>query len=284
MFIIVFVNYKATLNEFIFFRLDKIDQLRKTYVGNMSYHKEIKTKKREFFFETRLYEKRLDNPYPVPDEKAEKLIERIKNCQQIVNALLNTNLMVEVSKTPMIKPPITKTNVLKMNNNFKRSLALYNYIVEYKGAGYTANEIVKEYAPFADKIADELVELGSLTSFLTYKYGNDLSESLENEYQAEEERRRRIEADKLAEQIKKLKRRVVESGMGLEEYMVALEKRNRMLEADSQELLICKNHILELNAQIDGLKQEIVELNRKIEELKLEIEDLFKEIARYSIS
>ena len=48
-----------------------------------------------------------------------------------------------------------------MNNNFKRSLALYNYIVEYKGAGYTANEIVKEYAPFAANVADELVPSGS---------------------------------------------------------------------------------------------------------------------------
>ena len=70
-----------------------------------------------------------------------------------------------------------------------------------------------------------------------------MSDILENEYQAEEERRRKIEADKLVEQIKKLKRRVAESGMGMEEYMLALEKRNRQLEADSQELIICKNHI-----------------------------------------
>ena len=268
------------LRDFIALRIERIEKLRMTYKCKFYLKKEFESKKRQFQYETSYVEEKYDNPYPIVDEASNALLKRASDCQQIVLMLLNTQLMVDCSKVPMVKPPIVKTNVLKMNNNFKRSLALYNYIVEYKGAGYTANEIVKEYAPFADKIADELVELGSLTSFLTYKYGNELGEVLENEYQAEEERRRRIEAEKLVEQIKKLKRRVVESGMGIEEYMIALEKRNRMLEADSQELLICKNHILELNAQIDGLKQEINELNRKIEELKLEIEDLFKEIAR----
>lgn len=268
------------LRDFIALRIERIEKLRMTYKCKFYLKKEFESKKRQFQYETSYVEEKYDNPYPIIDEASNALLKRASDCQQIVLMLLNTQLMIDCSKVPMVKPPIVKTNVLKMNNNFKRSLALYNYIVEYKGDGYTANEIVKEYAPFSDKIADELVELGSLTSFLTYKYGNELGEVLENEYQAEEERRRRIEADNLVEQIKKLKRRVVESGMGIEEYMIALEKRNRMLEADSQELLICKNHILELNAQIDGLKQEINELNRKIEELKLEIEDLFKEIAR----
>ena len=268
------------LRDFIQLRIERIEKLRMTYKCKFYLKKDYKSKKREFHYETSYVEEKYDNPYPIVDEASNALLKRAADCQQIVLMLLSTQLMIDCSKVPMVKPPIVKTNVLKMNNNFKRSLALYNYIVEYKGAGYTANEIVKEYAPFAANVADELVELGSLTSFLTYKYGNDLSDALENEYQAEEERRRKIEAEKLKEQIKKLKRRVAESGMGLEEYMLALEKRNRMLEADSQELLICKNHILELNAQIDALKQEITELNRKIEELKQEIEDLLKEIAR----
>ena len=268
------------LRDFIALRIERIEKLRMTYKCKFYLKKEFVSKKREFHYETSYVEEKYDNPYPIVDDASNALLKRAQDCQQIVLMLLNTQLMIDVSKVAMIKPPIVKTNVLKMNNNFKRSLALYNYIVEYKGDGYKAEEIVKEYAPFADKIADELVELGSLTSFLTYKYGNDLSEVLENEYQAEEERRKQLEAQKLVEQIKKLKRRVMESGMGMEEYMLALEKRNRQLEADSQELLICKNHILELNAQIDALKQEILELNRKIEELKLEIEELHKEIAR----
>lgn len=267
------------LNEFIFFRLDKIDQLRKTYVGNMSYHKEIKTKKREFFFETRLYEKRLDNPYPIPDENAEKLIERIKNCQQIVNALLNTNLMAEVSKTPMIKPPITKTNVLKMNNNFKNALALYDYVASYKGLGYSFEEVKQDFAPFDEEIGDELMDSVGLTSFLSYKICNNLNGILETEYQEEERRRLEEEAKKLDERIKKLKKKAKESNQTMEEYMALLEIRNQQLLSDSEELVICKNEILNLNKKIDELNMEKDELRRQIEALGEEIEKKLEEIA-----
>ena len=132
------------LNDFIYFRLEKIERLRTTYIANFSMKKEVKTKNREFTFETVMYEKRVDNPYPIPDQSSVDMLQRIKNCLTIVTALLNTNLMSEVSKTPMIKPPITKTNVLKMNNNFKNALALYEYISTYKGLGYEVKEVVKE--------------------------------------------------------------------------------------------------------------------------------------------
>ena len=267
------------LNEFIFFRLDKIDQLRKTYIGNMSYHKEIKTKKREFFFETRLYEKRLDNPYPLPDEKTEKLIERIKNCQQIVNALLNTNLMTEVSKTPMIKPPITKTNVLKMNNNFKNALALYEYISAYKGLGYSFEEAKQDFVPFDEEVADELMDSIGLTSFLSYKICNNIEGVLETSYQEEERRRLEEETKKLDERIKKLKKKAKESNLSMEEYMVLLETRNQQLLSDSEELVVCKNEILGLNKKIDDLNLEKGELNRQIEQLSDEIEQKILEIA-----
>lgn len=267
------------LNDFIFFRLDKIDQLRKTYVGNMSYHKEIKTKKREFFFETRLYEKRLDNPYPVPDEESEKLIERIKDCQQIVNALLNTNLMVEVSKTPMIKPPITKTNVLKMNNNFKNALALYEYVSSYKGLGYSFKEVKEDFTPFEDEISDELMDSVGLTSFLSYKICNNLADILETEYQIEEKRRLEEETKKLDERIKKLKKKAKESSQTMEEYMALLEIRNQQLLSDSEELVVCKNEIISLTKQIDDLNLEKGELNRQIVELGVEIENRLEEIS-----
>ena len=267
------------LKDFIFFRLDKIDKLRKTYVGNMSYHKEIKTKKREFFFETRLYEKRLDNPYPIPDEESEKLIERIENCQQIVNALLNTNLMLTVSKSPMIKPPITKTNVLKMNNNFKNALALYDYVASYKGLGYSFKEAKEDFTPFTEEIGDQLMDSVALTSFLSYKICNNLDETLENQYQEEERLKAIEEAKKLDERIKKLKKKVKESASTMEEYMTLLEIRNQQLLSDSEELVVCRNEIVNLNKKIDELNLEKNELNRQIVELGLEIEKKLQEIA-----
>lgn len=268
------------LRDFISLRLEKIQKLRMTYTCYLKLKKNYDSKKRKLDFETEFSEKRYDNPYPIPDEECDKLIKRIEDIQQIVNMLLNTNLMQEVSKVAMLKPPITKTNVLKMNNNFKNSLALYDYIATYKGDGFTSEEIKKDFVPLSDACADELAEIAALTSFLTYKIGNEIEDALEIAFQEEENRRKKEEADRLLEQIKRLKKRVVESGMGMEEYMLALEKRNRLLEADSIALIQARNEIIELNNKIEELNQEIIELNRKIESLYKEIDDLVKEIAR----
>ncbi len=268
------------LRDFVALRIEKIQKLRSTYTCHLKLKKDLNTKKRKFNFDTEFVEERFDNPYPIPDPVCEELLQRILDIQQIVQMLLNTNLMVEVAKAPMLKPPITKTNVLKMNNNFKNSLALYNYVVDYKGDGFTSEEVVKDFAPLGDATADELAEIGTLTAFLTYKMGNEIEDKLEAIYQQEEERKKKEEALKLVEQIKRLKRRVAESGMDIEEYMVLLEKRNRELEADSLKLLEYKNEILELNNRIDDLNREKDELNRRIDELCKEIEDLMNEIAR----
>ncbi len=268
------------LRDFIGLRLERIQKLRMTYTCYLKLKKNYDSKKRKLDFETEFSEKRYDNPYPIPNEECDKLIRRIEDIQQIVNMLLNTNLMQEVSKVAMLKPPITKTNVLKMNNNFKNSLALYDYIATYKGDGFTSEEVKKDFAPLSDACADELAEIAALTSFLTYKIGNEIDDALEIAFQEEENRRKKEEADRLLEQIKRLKKRVLESGQGMEEYMLALEKRNRILEADSIALIQARNEIIELNNKIDELNQEIFELNRKIESLYKEIDDLIKEIAR----
>ena len=267
------------LRDFIALRFEKIQRLRLTYICDFQFKKSNESKLRNFNFETNFHEERYDNPYPIMDELSSGLLKRIEDCQQIIVMLLNTDLMVEVAKTPMVKPPIVKTNVLKMNNNFKNALALYNYVVEYDGDGFTSEEVVKDFVPLSDLIADELVELEILTQFLTYKFGNEISDVLETAYQEEEELRRKLENERFLEQIKRLKKRVLESGMGMEEYMLALEKRNKMLEQDSQDLIVAKNEIIALNKKIDDLNAEIIELNRKISDLNDIIEEKIKEIA-----
>ena len=267
------------LRDFIGLRLERVETLRMTYKCNFSIKKDYESKKHNYNYSTIYNEVRYDNPYPIVDSRSDGILQRAKDCQQIVMMLLGTDLMIEVAKAPMVKPPIIKTNVLKMNNNFKKAVALYDYIVSYKGDGYTSEEVLTNYAPFADGVADEFAEVGCMTSFLTYKYGNELTEMLEINFQEEEERLKELEIRKLQEQIKRLKKRVVESGMSMEEYMLSLEKYNRHLEACADELIICKNEIIELNRKIDELNNEILELNRKIELLKVEIDEKNAEIA-----
>ena len=268
------------LRDFLSLRLDKIQKLRLTYVCDFSFIKHHEEKKRIVDYKLSFHEERYDNPYPIADPKSDELLKRIEDAEQIVMAFLNTPLIQEVSKVAMIKPPIVKTNVLKMNNNFKNSLALYDYIVAFKGDGFTSEEVVKEYFPASDTMVDELIELPALTSFLTYKYGNDLELSLENEYKAEEDRRKVEESNKLKEQIKKLKKKVEESGLSMEEYVVLVEKRNRILEETESNLILAKNEIYNLNKKIESLESEKKELERKIVALNEVIEEKNLEIAR----
>lgn len=267
------------IKNFIEYRLEKIDNLRRSYVGDMSIDKKVTAKKRTLKIEMRVLEERSDNPYPIPDGECEKRVRRISDCREIINSLLNTDLMQQVAKTPMIKPPIVKTNVLKMNNNFKNALALYDFIASYKGDGFSSEQVKFDLAPYSDALADEISEAANLMSFVAYKAGNKLDEILELNY-CEEERRQKLEAEKkLIADLNRLKKRALESGKSLEEYMLVLERRNRHLEKDSEELANVRLQLEGLLKQIEGLNAEKEELERRIGELQRTIELKEEEIS-----
>lgn len=265
------------LRDFINLRLEKIRALRNTLIEDLEIKKELK-EKNEYSFSLKYFNKRIDNPFPIPDERNEEILYRIESCQSIILMLLNTDLMIQVSKSPMIKPPIVKTNVLKMNNNFKNSLALYDYITGYNKDGYEKVEVKKKFNPFSEKINDELVEIICLTDHLGYKFGNDLEGYLEKRYIEEEKRRIDEENSRLASYIERLKKRLAEDKSSIDEYIILLEKRNKMLEADSEELKLIRNEVVILNKKIDELNNEKKELNRIIADLEDKINQKIKEI------
>ena len=267
------------VRNFIEYRLENIEELRHTYVGDLYINKEVVARKRNITIETKIHDERSNNPFPIADESSASLVKRIVDCRSIIDALLKTELMTQVAKSPMIKPPIVKTNVLKMNNNFKRALALYEYIASYKGLGYTYEEVKYDFAPFSEKVADEIAEAANLMVFLSYKVGNDIENYLEANYNAEEERRKEEEQQKLIQRIQRLKKRALESNKTLEEYMLLLEERNRQLEKDSEELAHVRLEVEKLIREIDEINAEKAELNRQMDGLKDEIEQKEREIA-----
>lgn len=268
------------LRDFIDLRVSKIQEAISTYKSDFKMKKLVETKSRTLSFETNIFEDRKDNPYPLLNEKTKSILERINTFSHDVQALLATDLMIQVSKAPMIKPPITKTNVLKMNNNFKNAVALYEYLASYDKKGYSLEEVKIDLHPFEEPMADEIIELVSLTSFLSFKYGNNIESLLKEEYDEEERIKRLEEIKRNADQIKALKKRVTESGMGMEEYMLLLEKQNRQLEKDSADLVVAKNEILALKEQMAGMEKENRILKITIDDLKKEVEFYKEEIIR----
>ena len=259
------------LRDFVTLRYDKILELTTTYNGNLSLNKSVDYKKQKLRFTIQLSEQRRNDAYLREFNEAKESIDRIDLILKAVIHYLHTPLMEEVSKAPMLKPPITKTNVLKMNQNFKGCMTLYEYITAYDKPGYTVEEFKKTLRPFSEIVADEFAEAATLLSFLTYEHSLGMEGYLRENYLAEEERRKIEEGIKLREQIKKLKKRIQESGMEPEEYMLLLEKRNRALENDSAQLVIAKQDIERLNGEVETLTGTVASLEGEIQSLKDEI-------------
>ena len=255
------------LDDFINMRLDKINELGNTYKASVEMHKNINLGKRNISFNTSMLEERRNDPRSFLNREALELVGRIEGIEHWVRSLLSTPLMEQVAKVAMIRPPITKTNVLKMNNNFKGAVALYEYVVSYEGDGFIMEERKRVYSPFSDTMADEFSELVMLTSFLGYVYGSDIKDELRAAYELEEERRRQEEQDRLAAQISAMKKRVAESGESMDTYMLLLEKRNRELESDSRRLREEIEENRRLSLEIDKLEDIRAAAERRISEL-----------------
>ena len=259
------------LRDFVTLRYNDILDLTNKYDATVDFDKRVTNGRQTMSYTVSLHDVRRDDDYLKNHNPAKDVIDRIDLILKTILAFLATPLMEEVSKAPMLKPPITKTNVLKMNNTFKGAVALYDFIVSYDKKGYNIDIHEKVIAPFRDELADELAEAGGMLSFIAYEWGLGIKPELKEAYRREEERRAAEEIVRRAERIEAMKRKLKSTGVGIEEYVITLEKQLRALEGESKraELLatevdrlkqVEKEHI----AKIAALNAEIAELNRII--------------------
>ena len=263
------------LRDFITIRYNNIQELSNRYEAEFSVNKSISSGKQKLSYSVSMHDVKNDDPYLKETNPSKDIIDKIHLLLKTVIAFLDTPLMQEVSKVAMLKPPITKTNVLKMNNNFKGAVALYEFIMSYNKKGYEVNVETHMLAPFSDVLADELAEAGGLMSFLVYEYGLDINERLKKDYLREEERRRVERIKERAERIESLKRRLKNSEISIEEYTVILEDQLRDLEgvdARAEMLAAELDTEREKNRQLtkanEELNQTVVKLHEDIMELK----------------
>ncbi len=269
------------LRDFTDLRYQKIVELGNTYRGKLSMQKTISVGKRTIVYHAQMEEEAKNDPLsPMESETAARL-DRIEDIQKYVASLLDFPLMREVSHAPMLKPPITRTNALKMDNAFRHALALYDYVSAYTKPGFTVEETKKTINPFPDDMGDDFAETILLSSFLVYEYGNGLKHQLQEAYEEEEARREAERAAHLRKQLDQLRARVQKSGQSLEEYLLLLEERNRFLEQLPKQLEAAQktieeqeNTIREAIAQQEKYRQTIVELNETIVQKEEEMKAL----------
>lgn len=68
-------------------------------------------------------------------------IERVKKMHQIIQGFLSSPFAKEMKNSAPVRPPITRTNVIKKEPNFKKALVLWQFIESYDKTGFDSEEV-----------------------------------------------------------------------------------------------------------------------------------------------
>ena len=270
------------LRDFVTLRYRKILELTGRYDGVLRLSHEATTLGRTVTVKLELEDTRQDDPYLRAHNPAGDLMDRMDLILKTVVAFLATPLMESAGKAAMLKPPIVKTNVLKMDNNFKGAVALYDYVIAYEGDGYTVTEETKTINAFGDALREDAAEAELLLADLTYRYGLDLTPTLKANLERDENETRLAELKARADALDTLRRRMERDGETPEAYALELERLTRSLRGELDrmdplytELETRRRTEIDLTESLGALTRRIEgfdeELNRA-EEARLEAE------------
>lgn len=165
--------------------------------------------------------------------------DRIRRIRQGLNECLATPLMKEIAKEPQVKPPLTQTNLLKENPNFKKAVELWNFLDTYKKQGF---ELVGE--EYNGKMTDE----NKKDVYLAMEFQHFMMSITTNPAL------RKMLQEKYEE----------ENALAKEEADRPEKAKEMVLEAQTE--AVRKEEIEKLTAEITELKQKIAEQQQKIEE------------------
>lgn len=226
----------AYLKEFITVRLEAIKRLANSFEFSAYANKDISFGDKKLQYSLNIHEVRENDPTMAGKNSARDVIERLDKCFTLVMSFLKTPLMVEVGKSELVSRPITKTNVLRMNTNFRESLALFDYIAEYDGPGYTVKKIEKKFNPFGEEHENSMTDIIAMTSFITYMYGNDLAGQLKENLKKQREEEAIKEQERILKSLQAFELKGKADMKTIEEYFEDFVEGYKIIEKKCQNL------------------------------------------------
>lgn len=221
--------------------------------------------------------------------------DRIRRIRQGLNECLATPLMKEIAKEPQVKPPLTQTNLLKENPNFKKAVELWNFLDTYKKQGF---EIVGE--EYNGKMSDENKEdvylamefqhfMMSITTnpalrkMLQEKYEEENAIAKEESdrpekvkgmvLEAQIEAVRKEETEIRLKEIREREKQILDLNSEIKSLKITLDQKE-------QQILTLKGQISALQDELDNTKNELKETKLKLLETQKEIERLKEKIEK----
>lgn len=191
--------------------------------------------------------------------------DRIRRCRQALNEFNNSALIQAIAKEPEVHPPLTQTNLLKKNPNFKKVVDLWNFLDSYKKLGF---EIVgEEYeGEMSDTFKQDVYFTMGFEHFMMNIATNPaLRRMLQEKYEEENARIAAEEArpEKTREAVLKAQLDAVRK----EEMEIRLKE---IRERDKQ-ILDLQNEVRNLKNQLDEKERLILSLKGKISALEDEL-------------
>lgn len=198
--------------------------------------------------------------------------DRIRRIRTTLNEFLNTQLMKEIAKEPEVRPPLTQTNLLKKNPNFKKAVELWNFLDSYKRKGF---EVVGE--EYNGKMTETVQQdvyfaMGFQHFMMSIATNPGLRTILKEQYDAENARIAEEEAkpQKTREAVMKAQLEAVRK----EE----MEIRLREIRDREKKILDLTNEIKNLKVTIDQKEQQILTLKGKVSALEDQLEEVKAEL------
>lgn len=259
------------LRDFVSLRYSNIVDATNKYDAVLTFNKDFMIGKEKITYTLNFHDVRQDDEYLKSHNASKEIIDRIMLILKAILSFLSTPLMEYQAKVPMIKPPITKTNVLKMNNNFKGAVALYDYIISYDRPGYNIENSVTTITPFTTEIGEEFALAGGMLNFLMYQYGLGLKSDLKLSYEQEEENRKDALVKKSKEQVLYLNKRLQRAEISPEEYIIKLEEQVKLLEKQCERMEVLRKEVDRLKMSENKLMADIKSSYLDITKLKGDI-------------
>lgn len=198
--------------------------------------------------------------------------DRIRKIRTTLNEFLNTQLMKEIANEPEVHPPLTQTNLLKKNPNFKKAVELWNFLDSYKRKGF---EVVTE--DYDGKMTDTVQQdvyfaMGFEHFMMSIATNPGLRVILKEQYDAENARlaEEAAKPQKTREAVMKAQLEAVRK----EE----MEIRLREIRDREKKILDLTSEINNLKVIIDQKEQQILTLRGKVSALEDRLEEVKAEL------
>ena len=88
-------------------------------------------------------------------------MQRVERIRRILYDFMGSYLIKTLEGCALVRPPLTMTNVLTKNQDFKKAVALWMFIERYEDQGFNVSEVEREAVP-TEKYLDEMLSLVAL--------------------------------------------------------------------------------------------------------------------------